>query len=53
MTYDPKPWLAALHKIKALDAFPDFKDWLTQGLLNGYGISEREPWPELAAQGYY
>tara|TARA_X000000950_G_scaffold272307_1_gene354662 strand:+ start:8174 stop:8926 length:753 start_codon:yes stop_codon:yes gene_type:complete len=50
--YDPAPWLAALDRIDVLHAFPDFKSWLAEGLLNGYGIGKREPWTRYASQGY-
>jgi hypothetical protein len=35
-----------------LNDFPDFKSWLSAGLLTGYGIGEREPWTRYADQGY-
>ena len=50
--YDPAPWLAALDRIDALESFPDFRQWLKDGLLDGYGIGKREPWTRYAAQGY-
>ena len=42
--YDPTPWLDALDKITPLKDFPDFHNWLREGLLKGYGIGEKEPW---------
>ena len=53
VTYDPAPWLAALERSDVLEAFPDFKQWLINGLLSGYGIGKREPWTRFAAQGYH
>ena len=53
VAYDPAPWLAALERIDVLEAFPDFKQWLINGLLSGYGIGKREPWTRFAAQGYH
>jgi putative phosphoesterase len=50
--YDPGPWLEALDRIAPLDEFPDFREWLKQGLQNGYGIGENEPWTRYAAEGY-
>ena len=50
--YDPGPWVAALERIDVLDRFPDFRQWLKTGLLEGYGIGRREPWARYAAQGY-
>ena len=52
ITYDPARWLEALDKITALKDFPDFHKWLRDGLLNGYGIGEREPWTQFADEGY-
>ena len=50
--YDPTPWLDALDKITPLKDFPDFHNWLREGLLKGYGIGEKEPWTGFAAEGY-
>jgi len=52
VTYDPGPWLAALDRIDVLAEHPTFNQWLRDGLLNGYGIGEREPWTQFAAQGF-
>jgi predicted phosphodiesterase len=51
--FDPEPWLEAVERIRPLDAFPDFRHWLKEGLLSGYGIGRQEPWTTLAAIGYY
>ena len=32
--------------------YPEFREWLEQGLLRGYGIGETEPWTRFAEQGY-
>ncbi len=53
VAFDPAPWLAALDRIAPLNAYPEFRDWLKQGLLTGYGIGKRDPWTRLAAAGYY
>jgi len=50
--YDPAPWLAALDCIDALNSHPKFRQWLKEGLLNGYGIGEKAPWTHYAAEGY-
>jgi hypothetical protein len=52
VTYDPAPWLEALDRIDALESYPDFHKWFRDGLLNGYGIGEREPWTRYAAEGF-
>ncbi|MGI9322416.1 MAG: metallophosphoesterase family protein [Pseudomonadales bacterium] len=51
--YDPAPWLAALDRIEALESFPDFRQWLKDGLLDGYGIGRQLPWTQYAAEGYH
>ncbi|MCY3819597.1 MAG: metallophosphoesterase family protein [Gammaproteobacteria bacterium] len=51
--FDPNPWLDALDRVTALDAHPDFREWLKQGLLRGYGVGEREPWTRYAREGYF
>lgn len=50
--YDPAPWLEAMDRIAPLDEFPDFREWLKQGLLQGYGVGETEPWIRFAREGY-
>lgn len=50
--YDPSPWLAAMDRVRTLDAFPDFRAWLKEGLLTGYGIGKQAPWTKFAAAGY-
>ena len=50
--YDPKPWLDAVDAIAQLDDFPDFRDWLKKGFIDGYGIGENEPWTRFAKEGY-
>ena len=52
ITYDPEPWLAALDRMTVLEKYPQFRDWLREGFLNGYGIGEREPWTQFAAEGF-
>jgi protein phosphatase len=52
VTYDPQPWLDALDRMDVLAEYPTFKQWLRDGLLNGYGIGEREPWTRFAAEGF-
>ena len=51
--FDPNPWLDALDRVITLDAHPDFREWLRQGLLRGYGVGEREPWTRYAREGYF
>ena len=50
--YDQAPWLAAMDKVEPLKEFPDFLQWVKDGLVNGYGVGENEPWTTFAAQGY-
>jgi protein phosphatase len=50
--YDPRPWLNAMDRVATLDEFPDFREWLKNGLLTGYGIGENEPWTRYAQEGY-
>ena len=50
--YDPGPWLDAVDTIAPLDEFPEFREWLKQGLLTGYGIGENEPWTRFSREGY-
>ena len=50
--YDPGPWLEAVDRIEPLDEFPDFRDWLKEGFVAGYGLGETEPWTRFAAEGY-
>lgn len=52
VSYDPAPWLDALDRLAALDPHPEFRQWLRDGLLKGYGIGEKEPWTRFAAEGY-
>jgi len=53
VAYDPDPWIKAIDRIDTLDPFPDFREWVKQGLLTGYGIGEQEPWTRFAREGYY
>ncbi len=50
--YDAAPWLAALDCVRPLDEFPEFRRWLREALLGGYGLGERLPWTRFASQGY-
>ena len=50
--YDQQPWLDAMDRISSLNEFPDFREWLKQGLITGYGIGQSDPWIRFAAQGY-
>jgi len=50
--YDPSPWLEAVEGIAELDPFPDFREWLKKGFIDGYGIGENEPWTRYAREGY-
>lgn len=49
--FDTRPWLDAFDKIDTMDAFPDFKVWIRDGLINGYGVGQSEPWTRYAAEG--
>lgn len=50
--YDPSPWLTAVGQIGLLDAYPEFRSWLKDGFLKGYGIGENEPWTGFGRDGY-
>ena len=50
--YDMKPWLDAMDQVSTLDEYPNFRAWLKQGLISGYGIGQVEPWTRFAAEGY-
>ncbi len=50
--YDPAPWLEAVDRIAPLDPYPEFREWLKQGFLSGYGIGKTEPWTRFAREGY-
>ena len=52
VTYDPGPWFEALDGIEVLGKYPEFHRWLRDGLLNGYGVGEREPWTRYSAEGF-
>ena len=52
VTYDPVPWLDALENLTALEPYPEFRQWLSEGLLSGYGIGEKEPWTRYNAEGF-
>lgn len=52
VAFDPAPWHAALHGIDALDAHPEFRDWLDEGLRTGFGIGAREPWSGYGERGF-
>lgn len=53
VAYDQTPWLEAMDRVSTLDEFPDFREWLKQGLIRGYGIGEVEPWTRFAQEGYF
>ena len=53
VTYDPSAWLDALANLEVLDDHPQFREWMKNSLLSGYGIGEREPWTSFAAEGYF
>ena len=38
---------------RLLTFFPEFRGWLKEGFLNGYGIGEKEPWTRFAREGYF
>ena len=42
----------ALWGIDALEAHPDFRDWLDEGLRTGFGIGAHEPWTGYAERGF-
>jgi hypothetical protein len=52
VTYDPAPWLDALENLTALEPYPEFRQWLSEGLLSGYGIGKKEPWTRYNAEGF-
>ncbi len=52
VAYDATPWLKAMDEMATLDEFPEFRDWVKQGLVTGYGIGRNEPWTRFAKEGY-
>ncbi len=52
VAFDPSPWHEALRGIDALEAHPDFRDWLDEGLRTGFGIGAHEPWTGYAERGF-
>ena len=52
VSYDQTPWLEAMDQISSLDEHPVFRQWLKDGLTDGYGVGESEPWTRYAAEGY-
>jgi putative phosphoesterase len=52
VSYDATPWLKAMDEMSTLDEFPEFRDWIKNGLITGYGIGENEPWTRFAKEGY-
>lgn len=52
LEYNPTPWLEALDRISPLEEFPEFRAWLKEGFVSGYGIGESEPWTRYAREGY-
>ena len=39
-------------RIAALDPHPEFRAWLIDGLITGFGVGQSEPWLGYAAGGY-
>ena len=52
VAFDTRPWCDALGEVRALDARPGFRAWLTDGLTSGFGIGRNEPWTGYASQGF-
>ncbi len=50
--FDPTSWLEAVDRIDSLDPHPDFRDWLKEGMIKGFGVGENEPWTRYAKEGY-
>ena len=50
--YEPGDWLGDLEKIQILDDYPNFKEWLIEGFLSGFGLGQRDPWQKYGQQGY-
>jgi hypothetical protein len=42
---------SSIDKIDTMDEFPDFKAWIRDGLINGYGVGQSEPWIPLRGGG--
>ena len=45
-------WCDAVNAIAALDPHPEFRAWLIDGLITGFGVGQNEPWLGYAAGGY-
>ncbi|MCY4142394.1 MAG: metallophosphoesterase family protein [Gammaproteobacteria bacterium] len=52
VSYDPSPWISALHRVQPLDEYPEFRAWFEDSLLSGFGIGKTDPWTRLARDGY-
>jgi len=52
VAYDHSPWLKAMDEVKTLDEYPDFRAWLKDGMVSGFGVGKNEPWTTFAAEGY-
>ena len=50
--FDQAEWLAALNRVAPLRKHARFRQWLIDGLVQGFGIGRTEPWTSLARQGY-
>ncbi len=50
--FDNTSWLQRIDEIVTLDEYPDFKQWLKDGMIQGFGVGKNEPWTRYAAEGY-
>ncbi len=52
VSYDQTRWLEAMDQVSTLDEHPEFRDWLKDGMVSGFGVGENEPWTTFSAEGY-
>jgi putative phosphoesterase len=52
VAYDQSRWQQAMDEVKTLDEYPDFRAWLKEGMVSGFGVGKNEPWTTFAAEGY-
>ena len=50
--FDPSNLLLDIDRLVELESYPDFRDWLKESVLSGFGVGRKEPWTTLAKQGY-
>ncbi len=49
---DQSRWQQAMDEVQTLDEYPDFRAWLKEGMVSGFGVGRKEPWTTFSAEGY-